>query len=81
MMPDCARHGGVLTIGNAELFSGLLHNPGQMTVVGVAHERAQMMHDVMVEAACKPAYDRIRRRIVGCGRKDVIHAVVKLAAV
>src|ERR1700743_1095375 len=81
MMPDCARDGGVLTIGNAKLFSGFLHNSGQMAIMSVTYKRAQMMHDVMIEATRKPAHDRIRRCIVGCGCKNVIHTVVKLAAV
>jgi len=47
----------------------------------VAHERAQMMGDVMVESAREPAYKRVARRIIGRGREDVIHAVVELVAV
>ena len=81
MMPDCPRHGGMLPIGNPKLFGGLLHNPGQRSIVGVAHERAQMMDDVMVEPAREPTYERVTRRIIGRCREDVIHAVVKLAAV
>ena len=40
MMQDGAGHGGMLPIGNSKLFGGLLHNPGQRSIVGVAHERA-----------------------------------------
>jgi len=46
----------------------------------VAHKRAQMMHDVMVESAREPTHDRVRRRIIGRGREDVINAIVKLVA-
>src|ERR1700690_2303443 len=80
MMPDCLCHGGVLPIRNAKLFSGLLHDPGQRSVVGVAHEGAQMMNDMMVEPACEPTDERVFRRIICSCREDVIHAVVKLTA-
>src|SRR5258708_40066539 len=79
-MPDRARHGGVLPIGNAKLFGGLLHNPGQWSIVGVAHKGAQMMDDVMVETAREPAQDGVRRRVIGCGSDDAIPAGVKLTA-
>ena len=39
-----------------------------------------MMDDMMVESARKPAYERVTRCIVGRRRKDVIDAVVELAA-
>src|SRR5580700_2606535 len=81
MMPDCLSHGGVLPIGNAKLFGGLLHDPGERSIVGVAHERTQMVDDVMVEPAREPTDERILRRIIGRRREDVIHAVVKLTAV
>src|ERR1700730_18898235 len=81
MMPDRARHGGMLPIGNSKLLGCLLHNPGQRSIVGVAHERAQMMDDVMVEPASEPTYEWVTRRIIGRCRENVIHAVVKLAAV
>src|SRR5271154_6783232 len=80
MMPDRARHGWVLTIGNTELFGGRLNNLGERRIVGVAHEGAEMMDDVMVEAASEPTYERVTRRIIGRCREDVIHAVIKLAA-
>ena len=80
MMPDCARHGGMLPVGDSKLFGGLLHDAGQRSIVGVADKRAQMMDDVMVETAREPAHDRIRRRVIGCGREDVIDAVVEVAA-
>ena len=48
--------------------------------MGVAHKRAQMMGDVMVETAHEPADERVFGRIIGRRRKDVIHAVVKLTA-
>ena len=80
-MPDCLSHGGVLPIGNPELFGGPLHNPGQRSIVGMAHERAQMVNDVMVEPAREPSDERGFRRIIGRGREDVIHAVVELTAV
>src|SRR5271155_3893766 len=81
MMPDCLGHGGMLPIRNAKLFGGLLHDPGERSIVGVAHERAQMVDDVMVEPAREPTDERVFRRVIGRGREDVIHAVVKLAAV
>ena len=71
----------MLPIGNAKLFGGLLHNPGQRSIVSVAHKRAQMMGDMMVEPARQPTYQRVTRRIIGRCREDVIDAVVKLAAV
>ena len=79
-MPDCPGHGGMLPIGNSKLFGGLLHNPGQRSIVGMADERTQMMCDVMVEAARKPTYDWVAGCIIGRCREDVIDAVVKLAA-
>src|ERR1700758_135500 len=81
MMTDCLSHGGVLPIGDPKLFGGLLHDPGQRSIVGMAHERAQMVDDVMVEAACEPTDERIFCRIIGRCREDVIHAVVKLTTV
>src|SRR5271165_5424909 len=80
MMYYRSPHGGMLPIGNTELFGGLLYNPGQRSIVSVAHKRAQMMDYVMVEAARKPTYERAIGRIIGRGREDVINAVVKLAA-
>ena len=47
----------------------------------MAHERAQMVDDVMVEPAREPTDERVFRRIIGRCREDVIHAVVKLTAV
>src|SRR5271154_301366 len=81
MMPDRPGHGGVLPVGNPKLFGGLLHDPRQRSIMGVANERAQMVDDVMVEAAHEPTDKRIFRRIIGRCREDVIHAVVKLTAV
>lgn len=81
MAPDRSRHSGMLPIGNSELFGRLFDNPSQRRVVGVAHVRAQMMGDVMVEPAREPAYERIGRRIICRCREDVINAVVKLVAV
>ena len=69
-----------MPIGDAKFFGGLLHNPGQRSVVGVAHERAQMMGEVMIESAREPTDDRVARRIIGRGREDVINAVLKLIA-
>ena len=71
----------MLPIGNAKLFGGLLHNPGQRSVVGVAHERAQMMGDVVVEPAGEPAYERVFCRVIGRRGEDVVDAVVEFAAV
>src|SRR5580658_1902955 len=81
MMPDCLGHGGVLSIGNAKLFGGLLHDSGQRSIVRMAHERAEMVNDVMVEPTGEPTDERVFRRIIGRCREDVIHAVVKLTAV
>jgi len=80
-MPDCPGHGGVLTIGNPKLLGSLPHNSGQRSIVGVAHERAQMVDDVMVEPAHEPTDKRVFRRIIGRRREDVIYAVVKLTTV
>ena len=80
-MPDCPGHGGVLPIGNSKLFSGLLYDPGQRSVVRMAHERAQMVDDVMVKAADEPTDERVFCRIISRGGEDVIHAIVELAAV
>ena len=81
MMPDCLSHGAVLTIGDPKLFGGLLHDPGQRSIVGMAHERAQMVDDVMVEPAREPTDERVFGCIVGRCREYVIHAVVELTAV
>src|SRR5580704_16026935 len=81
MMPDCLSHGGVLPIRNPKLFGGLLHDPGQRSIVGMTHERAKMVHDVMVEPAREPTDERVFGRIIGRCREDVIHAVVKLTTV
>src|ERR1700729_3266736 len=81
MMPDCLSYGGVLPIRNPKLFGGFFHDPGQRSIVGVAHERAQMVDDVMVEPAGEPTDERVFRRIISRGREDVIDAVVKLSAV
>src|SRR5271165_4382415 len=81
MMFDRPPHCGMLPIGNAILFGGLLHNPGQRSIVSVAHKRAQMMDYMVVEPARKPTDERVSRRVVGRCREDVIDPVVKLAAV
>src|SRR5271163_655205 len=81
MVPDCLSHCGVLPIGNPKLFSGLLHDSGQRSIVGMAHERAQMVDDVMVEPTSEPTDERVFRRIIGRCREDVIHTVVKLTTV
>src|SRR5277367_6250565 len=81
MVPDCLSYSGVLPVGNPEFFSGLLHDSGQRSIVRMAHERAQVVNDVMVEPAGKPTDERVFRRIVGCCREDVIHTIVKLTAV
>src|ERR1700720_4268409 len=81
MVADCLSHGGVLPIRNSKLFGGFLHNPGQRSIVGMAHKRAQMVDDVMVEAAGEPTDERVFRRVIGRCRENVIHAIVKLTAV
>src|ERR1700690_800704 len=40
-----------------------------------------MMDDMVVEPANQPTDEGVSRRVVGCGREDVIDPVVKLAAV
>jgi hypothetical protein len=40
MVPDRARHRRVLPIRNPKLFGSLPDDPGQRSVVSVAHERA-----------------------------------------
>ena len=81
MMPNCLTHCGVLAIGNPEFFGGLLHDSGQRSIVRMAHERTQMVNDVMVEPTGEPTDERVFRRIVGRCREDVIHAVFKLTTV
>src|ERR1035438_118307 len=81
MMFDRPAHCGMLPIGNAILLGGLLHNPGQRSIVSVAHKRAQMMDYMVVEPANQPTDERASRRVVGRGREDVIDPVVKLVAV
>src|SRR5271165_6284895 len=81
MMFDRPSHCGMLSIGNAILFGGLLHNAGQRRIVSVAHRGAQMMDYMVVEPASKPTDERLSRRVVGRSREDVIGPVVKLAAV
>src|ERR1700741_1423448 len=81
MMFDRLRHGGMLSIGYAIFFRGLLHNPGQWSIVSVAHKRAQMMDDMVVKPAGEPTDERVRRRVVSRGREDVIDPVVELVAV
>src|SRR5580700_4771443 len=80
MMLNRSRHRGMLPIGNAILFGGLLHNSGQRSIVSVAHKRAQMMDYMVVEPASKPTDERVSRRVVGRCREDVIDPIVKLAA-
>src|ERR1700761_3956374 len=81
MMPDCLGHGGVLSIRNPKLFGGLLHDPGQRSVMGMTHERTQMVRDVMVKPTREPRDERIFCRIIGRGREDVIHPIVKLTTI
>src|SRR5215469_11049134 len=81
MMPDRPGHSGVLPVGDPELSGGLPHNPGERRVVGMADMRTQMVDDVMVQPTGEPAHKRVFGRVIGCGCEDVIHAVVKLAAV
>lgn len=80
MMFDRPAHCGMLPIGNAVLLGGLLYNPGQRSIVSVAHKRAQMMDDMVVEPAHKPTDERICGRVVSGCREDVVDPVVKLAA-
>src|SRR5580692_13106505 len=81
MMLDRPAHRGMLPIRNAKLFGSVSNDLCQRSVMGVAHERAKMMHDVMVEAANQPADQWIGRRIIGRSREDVVNAVIKLAAI
>src|ERR1700722_5475282 len=80
MMFDRPPHCGMLPIGNAILFGGLLHNPGQRSIVSVADKRAQVMDDMVVESASKPTDERTSGGVVGGCREDVIDPVVKLVA-
>ena len=80
MMFDRPPHRGMLPIGNAKFLGRLLYDLGQRTIVSVADERAQMMDDMVIKPACKPADERLSRRVVGRCREDVIDAIVKLAA-
>ena len=71
MMLDRPAHCGMLPIGNAILLGGLLHNPGQRSIVSVAHKRAQMVGYMMVEPARKPTYERVTRRIIGGSQQRI----------
>ena len=79
-MFDRPSHCGMLPIRNAILLGGLLHNPGQRSIVCVANKRAQMMDDMVIEPASKPTDQWLSRRVVGRCRENVIDPVVKLAA-
>jgi len=79
-MFDRLRHRGMLPIRNAILLSGLLHNPSERSVVSVAHKRAEMVDDMVVEPADEPTDERVRGRVVSRSCEDVIDAVVKLIA-
>ncbi len=46
----------------------------------MAHKRAQMMNDMVIEAASEPTDQGRRGRVVGRRREDVIDPIVKLAA-
>ena len=81
MMLDRLGHGWMLPVRNAILLGGLLHNPGQWSIVSVAYKRAKMMDDVMIQPAGKPANQRRLGRVVGRGREDVMNPVVELVAV
>src|SRR5208282_1068044 len=81
MMPDSPGHGGVLPVRNSKLIGSLLHDPGQRSIVGMAHERTQVVDDVMVKAAHEPADKRVFGCIIGRCREDVIHAIFKLATI
>ena len=70
----------MLPVWDSKLFSGLLHNPCEPGIVGVADVRTQMMCDMVVEPACEPTDEPIFRRVVGRGGKDVVDTVVKFAA-
>src|ERR1700752_274065 len=80
MMFDRPAHCGMLPVGNTKRLCSLLHNPGQRSIVSVAYKRAQMMHYVVIAPASKPTDKRLRCRVVGGCREDVIDPVVKLAA-
>src|ERR1700733_1930429 len=80
MMFDRPAHRRMLPVWDAVLFGSLLHNPGQGSIVGVADKRAQVMNDMVVQSAGKPTDNRVRGRVVGRGREDVIDPVVKLVA-
>ena len=79
-MFDRPPHCGMLPIGNAILLGGLLHNPGQRSIVSVANKRAEMMDDMVIEPASEPTDERLSRRVIGGCRENVVDPVVKLAA-
>src|SRR5579862_240317 len=81
MMVDCPGHGAVLAVGYTELSGGFSDDPCEWRVVRMADMRAQMVDDVMVQPAGEPTDERIFSRIIGGGSEDVVHAVVKLAAI
>ena len=81
MMPDSLGHGLVLPVGYAKFLEQFrLNDACQWSVMGVADVRAEVMDDVMIETADKPAHQRVFSSVVsGCG-EDVVNAVFKLAA-
>src|SRR5215472_1557305 len=81
MMFDRLCHGRMLPIGYAIFFGSLLHNPGQRSIVSVAHKWAQMMDDMVIESAGKPSDQRVLGRVVGGRREDVMDPVIELVAV
>jgi len=70
----------MLPVRDSKFFGGLLHNAGERSVVGVAHEGAEVMCNVMIEAASEPTYDRVAGGVISRCREDVINAVVELVA-
>src|SRR5271163_2394639 len=74
-------HCGIFAIRNAIFFGGLFHDPCQRSIVSVADKRTEMMDDMVVEPASKPTDQRLRGRVIGGCREDVIDPVVELAAV
>jgi len=80
-MFDGLGHGGMLPIGNAIFLGGLLHDAGQWGVVSVANKRAEMVDDVMVQAADEPADQRGLSRVVGRGGEDMVDPVIEFVAV
>lgn len=80
VVPDGSGHRGVFSVRNIEFCRGLADDARNPRVVGVASEGAEVMRDVMVQAASEKPDDRAPGGVVGCGGKNVINPVVEFSS-